>query len=347
MTLTRRELMLALAAGAGRAGIALASSDVAQGRGAEVIRSSGGVPAHVAGQFRDPFGFQQSPDGHYLVFDRRAHTVWRIAGDFNSAQAIVTIGQEQGKLYSPSAFAVGPNGYFVVADAPGRYERVQFFDDKGIRLSGFTLTGRVSPRVTLGTAVMNGIASLQFTGRTVLINRPEYDSLVSEYTVTGTPTRAFGTLRRTGHEADPDLHLAFNTGLPVVGPRGECFFVFVTGEPRFRKYDARGERVLERLIQGREIDEVTKAQPTSWPRRSIAGDELPMVPPTIRAAAVDPLGHLWVALAQPFLYVFDSEGEKVRTVRLDAAGPVFPNSLAFASASRLLVTPGLYEFRVR
>ena len=66
---------------------------------------------------RHAFGFQRTPDGSYLVFDRRAHTVWRIAATLDAARAIVTIGQEQGRIYVPSAFAVGSNGVFVVADA--------------------------------------------------------------------------------------------------------------------------------------------------------------------------------------------------------------------------------------
>jgi hypothetical protein len=312
-----------------------------------VLRPAGGVPAHVAGEFRDPYAFQQAPGGHYLVFDRRAHTVWRIERRFDAARAIVTIGQEQGKLYSPSAFAVGPSGVFVVADAPEGRERIQCFDEHGIRLSGFTLAGRAAARVTLGTAVINGVSSLEFTGKSVVINRPEDGALASEYTPTGTPVRSFGTPRRTGHESDPDLHLAFNIGLPLQAPDGGYFFVFLTGEPRFRKYDANGTLRFERLMQGREIDRIIGQLPNAWPRRVIGGDELPLVPPTLRTAAVDPDGHLWVALAEPVLYAFDPDGEKVRVLRLEATGPLYPNSLSFASRSRLLVSPGLYEFRVR
>jgi hypothetical protein len=321
--------------------------DQVTSRGVEVLRPSGGVPAHVAGQFRDPHGFHQAPGGDYLVFDRRAHTVWRIAPDFGDAHAIVTIGQEQGKLYSPSAFASGPSGVFVVADAPDDRERIQVFDGNGVRLSGFTLPGRAKARVTLGTAVLNGVSSLAFTGASVVINRPEDGALASEYTSTGTPVRSFGALRRTGHEQDRDLHLAFNAGLPLPAGDGGYFFVFLTGEPRFRRYDARGTLRFERLMQGREIDTIVSQLPTEWPRRTIAGDELPLVPPTIRTAAVDPEGCLWVALAGPAVYVFDAEGEKQRVIRLEATGPLLPNSLSFASSSRLLVSPGLYEFRVR
>lgn len=316
-------------------------------RGVDVLQATAGVPAHVAGQIREAYGFQQAPEGHYLVFDRRAHTVWRVEADRESARAIVTVGQEQGRLYSPSAFAVGSNGFFVVADAPDRRERIQLFDDKGIRLAGFTLGGHATARVTIDTFVLSGVSSLQFTGMSVLLNQPEAGALVSEYTISGSPLRSFGALRTTGHESDRDLHLAFNSGLPLVAPRGECVFAFTTGEPRVRRYDARGQLVFERLLQGREIDGILRSQPTTWPRRSVAGDELPLVVPTIRAAAVSPDGDVWIVLASGAIYVYDADGEKVRTVQLRGAGPLVPNSLAFASATRLLVTPGLYEFRVQ
>jgi hypothetical protein len=345
MSPTRREFVGLLPAGA-LASFSLDPASQAQRRGVEVLEAAGGVPAHVAGQIRQAHGFQQAPEGHYLVFDRRAHTVWHIAPDRESARAIVTIGQEQGRLYSPSAFAVGPNGFFVVADAPERRERIQLFDDKGIRLAGFTLGGHAVARVTLDTFVLSGVSSLQFTGRSVLLNQPETGALVSEYTVSGSPVRSFGALRQTPHEADRDLHLAFNSGLPLIAPGGGCVFVFVTGEPRFRKYDARGHLLFERLLQGREVDEIVASLPTSWPRRSVAGDELPLVLPTVRAAAVSPDGDLWIVLSTGVIYVYDADGEKIRTVQLRGAGPLVPNSLAFASAARLLVTPGLYEFRV-
>ncbi len=70
----------------------------------------------------------------------------------------------------------------------------------------------------------------------------------------------------------------------------------------------------------------------------------PMVRPTVRTAAVDPSGRLWVAMPTSHVYVFDGDGEKVRTVQLRGAGILTPTSLWFARDGRLLVTPGLYEF---
>ena len=44
----------------------------------EVLQPVAAVPAHVAGRFRDPKGFQQSEPGSYVVFDRRAHVVYGV-----------------------------------------------------------------------------------------------------------------------------------------------------------------------------------------------------------------------------------------------------------------------------
>lgn len=317
-----------------------------QSRGVQVLEATGGLPAFVAGAFEEPLGVQQLSSGAYVVFDRRAHALYRVDPRSGETTRIVDIGPEQGRLLGPSAFDTA-NDMIAVADAPNRVERIQFFNEKGQRLGGFRLPGRASPRVTLGTLVLSGVGSLEFTGRSLLINFPETGALITEYTLSGRPVRSIGRLRPTGHEADRDLHLALNVGLPLADPAGGGFyFVFLTGEPRFRKYARDGALVFERLMQGREIDEVVTALPSVWPTRRIDDEVLPLVPPVVRTAAVDPLGRLWVSFVVPYTYVFDAEGDKVRTVQFRAGGVVAPTSLWFASRSRLLITPGLYEFRV-
>lgn len=313
---------------------------------ADVLVSVGGLPAHLAGLFEDPLAFQRVPSGAYLVFDRRAHAVYRIDAARTEAVRIVAVGPEGGKLLGPTAFDSGPDGFFVVADAPNLVERLQFFNEQGQRIGGFSLAGRAAARVTLGSLVLSGVGSVEFTGRSLLINLPETGGLVTEFGLAGTPVRTFGSLRPTGHEQDRDLHFALNVGLPLVNPRGGFYFVFTTGEPRFRKYDRRGELVFERVIQGREIDGLTGSQPSVWPRRTVGGRELPFVPPVVRTAAVDSQGRLWVSFVVPFTYVFDEDGDRVRTVQFRGAGLVSPTSLFFAPGGRLLVTPGLYEFDV-
>ena len=68
--------------------------------------------------------------------------------------------------------------------------------------------------------------------------------------------------------------------------------------------------------------------------------------PTIRAAAVDRRGAVWISLLGPYTYVFDRDGDKTRVVQFRAAGLVSPNSLFFGPHGRLLTTPGLNEFAV-
>jgi hypothetical protein len=112
----------------------------------------------------------------------------------------------------------------------------------------------------------------------------------------------------------------------------------------FRKYDAAGELLFERHVEGREIDAFLESQPGSWPRRRVADREMPIVAPVIRTAAVDAKGQLWLSMAVPFTYVYDGDGDKTRTVQFTAAGIISPTSLFFAPSGRLLVTPGCYEF---
>lgn len=310
----------------------------------DVLRSVGAVPAHLAGRFRNPAGFQQSASGQYFVFDRGLHAIYGVDVQQTSMWEIVRIGPELGRIIDATAFSVEPSGSFAVADAPNSRERVQIFSATGARLSGFTLPGRSKPRVTLGNVVLNGVGSLQYNGRTILMSQPENGALVTEYWLNGDIRRTFGRLRPTGHDGDRDLHLALNSGLPLIDPTGGFFFVFQTGEPMFQKYDAAGALLFERHIEGREIDELIGALPTTWPRGQTSEGELPLVAPTIRTAAVDRSGKLWVTFVAPYAYVYDRDGDKVRTVQFRAAGLLAPTSLFFGAKGRLLVTPGLYEF---
>jgi len=324
----------------------LAASTQAPAPRVLVLRSTGGLPAHISGSFLRPLAFQQSDAGEYFVFDRRAHAVFTVAGD--APKKIIEVGAEAGRVLDPSAFDIAPSdGSFVIADAPLRQQRIQTFTASGSRLSGFTLPSKEIARVTLDTLVLNGVGSIQFTGESILISQPESGSLVTEVTLYGQPTRAFGQLRATGHEADANVHLALNAGLPLIDPAGGFYFVFVAGTPVFRKYDRNGTLIFERHVEGPELDSYLQNMPTVWPsRRNEDGDVLPLVPPAIRAAGVDRQGRLWISLMQPFTYVYDAQGEKIRTIQFKGADVLAPNSLFFTKDGRVLVTPGCYEFRI-
>lgn len=308
----------------------------------EVLRSVAALPPHVVGMFRDPIGFKQTANGDYYVFDRRGHTVYRIDPSGANATKLVQIGAEEGRLIEPSAFDVAANGTFAVADGPNGRERISIFDAAGGWTGGFFLPGRGASRVVLGSLALNGVGTLSFNGRSLLMSHPETGWLITEYGSAGTPLRSIGQLRKTGHEADRDLHLALNSGIPIADPAGGFYFVFMAGAPAFRKYDDKGEMVYERVVQGREVDPLIEAIPDRWPRRG--SGELPLVAPTVRTAAVDRAGRLWISFMVPVSYVYDPGGEKIRTVQFRAGGVISPSSLWFNDKDRVLITPGCYEF---
>jgi hypothetical protein len=319
--------------------IALAAPSTAD---VEERRAVGGLAAHLAASFEEIAACQLSASGDYVIFDRRAHAVYTVGRGADAPKRIVQIGSESGRIIRPTAFDSATDGSFVIADAPGDRQRVQFFFPTGATLGGFTMPGAGVPQITLGNLVLSGLGTLEYTGQSVLISQPELGSLVVEYLVTGTPLRTFGQLRLTGQEKDPAVHAALNVGITLVDPKGGgYYFVFLAGVPMFRKYDAAGKLVFERHIEGIEVDPFLEQMPTTWRRRP---GEIPIVPAIVRTAAVDRDGNLWISLAVPYTYVYDSTGDKRRTLQFRAAGVIAPTSFFFTRDRRVLVTPGCYAF---
>ena len=312
----------------------------------ETLRSVGALPAHLAGQLEEMTACEQALDGRYFIFDRRSHTVFAASAARDQIRRIIEIGAERGRVLRPTAFDLADDGTFVVADAPGGRGRVQVFHSSGATLGGFTLGQREAPWIVLNGTVLNGIGSLEYTGRSVLIGQPETGALVTEYALDGRAIRSFGVLRATGQEQDRDVHFALNAGLTVANPQGGYYFVFLAGTPLFRKYDAAGTLIFERHIEGVQMDSYVRSIPTEWPRqKSAEGVELPLVRPGVRAAAVDADGSLWISLTEPFTYIYDRAGDKRRIVQFRGAGIVAPSSLAFTRTGQVLVTPGCYTFQ--
>ena len=310
----------------------------------EERRSVGSLPAHIAGAFEEISACHVSPSGEYTIFDRRAHAVYTVGRGAESPTRIVQIGAERGRIIRPTAFDSAANGSFVVADAPGNQQRLQFFAPTGAELGGFALPGRAVPQIRLGDLVLSGVGTLEYTGETVLISQPEIGALVTEYLLNGTPLRTFGELRVTGQEKDPAVHRALNVGITLLNPKGGYYFVFLSGVPAFRKYDAAGTLVFERHIEGVEMDPYVGRMPTTWPRRREAGTEIPIVPALVRTAGVDRDGNLWISLVAPYTYVYDPAGDKRRTLQFRGAGIIAPTHFFFTRDRRVIVSPGCYTF---
>jgi hypothetical protein len=313
----------------------------------EILRSVGGLPPHIVGTFEEASDFQQSAGGTYYVFDRRGHAVYAVDASRRAARKLIEIGGEEGRIIQPTGFDISPDGHIVVADVPRAQQRIQTFDGMGLRETGFFLPGQPAARIIIGNLMLNGAGSIQHTGSTLLVSHPESGALFTEYSPGGYAQRSIGRLRATGFEDDRELHVAMNAGLPLSDPTGGFFYVFITGTPLIRKYDSKGSLLFERHIEGRELDEYLAAQPNRWPRRQVQDREVPFVTPSIRAAAVNDRGELWISFTVPYTYVYDHDGDKIRTVQFHAAGLVSPSSLSFAPDGRLLVTPGCYEFDPR
>ena len=336
--------MLALLLAAPAAGIARVSSQAPSTDRIATLSPVAALPAHIAGSFEELTSCQQAPDGEYFIFDRRAHSVFVAPPGLDTARKLIEIGAEQGRVLDPTAFDLAPDGTFVVADAPGGNPRVQIFLASGSTLRGFRLPGRPVARVTLRNLVLNGLAAIEYTGRSIFISQPENGAVITEYAVDGQPRRSFGDLRRTGHENDLNVHLALNSGLVVSNPAGGFYFVFLSGVPQFRKYDDNGRLVFERHIEDAELDRFVQMLPTTWKRQKTEDGEIPLVLPSVLAAAADRRGNLWISTAVGVTFVYDGNGEKRRAVQFRAAGILAPTAMSFTAGGRLLVTPGCFAF---
>jgi hypothetical protein len=323
---------------------ALVATAVGQGQPArqvEVLEAVDALPAHLINQLQDPTAIVRTTTGAYLVLDRRAHGLFSIDADRRTLTRVLDIGYEPGRILQPGALAISDDDIFAVLDAPNDLQRIQYFDVSGRLINGFFLPIVGTPQLIIGDVVVNGVGAMAFTGTTFLVAEPAWGSLFAELDTTGHVIRHIGDQRPTGYEADRPLHLALNTGLPIVDPTGGFFFVFQTGIPLFRKYAADGTLLFERHIEGPELDTLILGLPTTWTR-----DERrrPIVPPLVRTAAADDEGRLWVSLASGFTYVYDARGDKARVVRFRGAGLITPSFLSFRRGGRVVVTPGGYEF---
>jgi hypothetical protein len=329
-------------AGEGAAGSPARQDDRSAGvRAVETLRAVSALPPHLINRLQDPTAIVVASSGEHLILDRRMHGVFLIDAAGRGMTRLLDVGYEPGRLLQPGSMAISGDDIFAVLDAPNDLQRIQYFDLTGRLLNGFFLPIVGTPRMVIGETIISGVGALAFTGRTFLAAEPAWGSLFAELDTDGRVIRHVGQLRLTGRESDRDLHLALNTGLPLVDPTGGFYFVFQTGIPLFRKYDRSGRLLFERHIEGPELDPLIQALPTTWPRTE---GRRPIVPPLVRTAAVDGAGRLWVSLREPYTYVYSPAGERVRVVQFVAAGVTAPSHLFFRRGGRVVITPGGYTF---
>jgi hypothetical protein len=313
----------------------------------ETLKPVAALPAHIAGTFQDITACRQSATGQYFIFDRRSHSVYTVPPGLDRAQKLIEIGTEPGRVLDPTAFDLASDDTFVVADAPRGTPRIQIFLTTGSSLGGFFLPGRAVPRIMLRNLVLSGIGAVEYTGTSIFLSQPETGGVITEYSRDGRAIRTFGELRLTGQEADRSVHLALNAGLVVVNPRGGFYFVFLGGVPQFRRYDGDGRLMLERHVEGTELDDFIQNLPSTWKRQKIEDGDIPVVVPSVYAAAADQNGNLWISLAVGTTYVYSPSGDKERAVQFRAAGVISPTGMSFTSNGRILITPGCYAFPAR
>ena len=311
----------------------------------DVVQAVAAAPAHIITRFDDDAAIAVTASGDYIVLDRRGHALYVSDAAGDNVRRIVSAGTGPGELFYPLALALNADDLVAVADSPNGFDRVQYFTTTGLRVGGFYLPLAPEPRLTVPNMLLASGGTLIFSGSTFVVNRPEWGALVTEHDAAGQVVRQMGSIRHVGPAPDRDLDVAMNIGIPLRTADGGFLFVFQTGVPMFRKYAPDGRLEYERHVEGPELDARILSLPTVYPPR--ASGARPVVPPMVRAAAIDRQGRLWISLHVPYTYVYDAAGEKIRTVQFRGARQIAPSSLFFTRTGRLLVQPGGYEFDVR
>ena len=263
----------------------------------------------------------------YYVFDRRAHAVFSVDADAQRRRAkIVQIGAGSGPDHP--ADRVRSRRRTARSSSPTRpnsRERMQHLPPTGAARR-LPLPGRAAPRMTIGELRAERRRSLQYTGRSLLMSQPGAGALFTEYGLTGSPVRSIRRrCARPATSSDRDLHLALNSGHAARQPgRRLLSSCFRRASRCSGRYDAQGRLVFERHIEGPELDGLLAALPTRGHGAGGRGEraDLPLVMPTVRTAASMRAAICGSSLTVPYTYVYDSDGDKRRTVQFSAPGLV-------------------------
>ena len=200
---------------------------------------------------------------------------------------------------------VAPTARFVVADAPQRPASASRSSRAaGSRSAASRCRAARSRASCSSNIVLNGIGSLQYTGRSILISQPETGALVTEYSSsTATPHRTFGELRPTGHEARSrrapraEHRAAARRSRPAASTSCSSPACRCSGSTT-----RRARCCSSATSKGREIDEYLRDACRRRGRRGAPSDgeccrscRRPSAPPASTAT-----GELWISLTSPY-----------------------------------------------
>ena len=250
-------------------------------------------------------------------------------------------------MLEPTAFDLAPDGRLSSPMRRTGASGCRSSTSPATGLTGFTLPGRARRRASASAASRSAAsARWRFSADGVALNQPETGALITEYGLAGTPLRSIGALRTTGHEADRQLHLAMNTGIPLPHPAGGYYSSSLPGRrfsaatmPAARWCSSGSCRAASSIRCDAGAEEVAAARPSTAPKSRWSC-------PTFRS------GGRRIRRRQPLGGVCDAGHLRIRrpTARKSApcssvaAGLVPPHEPLLRRGRRLLVTPGCYEF---
>ena len=169
--------------------------------------------------------------------------------------------------------------------------------------------------MTLGGLALDGVSTLAFLGNGIALNQPETGCAhhrVRARRHAGPQHRRAARDRPRSRSAAAPRHEHRDSA--AASRRAATSSCSLAGAPMFRRYDAKGALLFERVMQGRELDPIIEQMPKTWPRRTIDGKELPLVVPTVRAAARR-------LRRQPVGVVPDAGHLRLRRTRARRSGP--------------------------
>lgn len=191
-----------------------------------------------------PGTVRSDAEGSVFVLDEGNHRIVKYSAKGEFLQQIGSVGQGPGDLLGPIDFDVDKAGKVYVVEETNK--RVSIFESNGRFRTSFHIPAFPQAAICV------------FDSNEILINRPEIEgSLFDVYRSDGTRVRSFGPVE--GFENPPfkgpnkTATWAFNQVRARFDPEGNLN-VFYYARPLYRRFTRDGVLLLEKAIEGPEID---------------------------------------------------------------------------------------------